>query len=513
MNIKKYRYLLFIAWIFILFLFAEAVAYIYLRMNPKFNYLYLQGYTKVIEQNKAILNQPSSERGFTIFFYGGSTMQGFPFHPTLSPAKWIELFVQKLYPNLKINLINFGEGGKDSNYILLALQNTIQYKPDLVVVLAGHNEFLRNISVDKDNPRQRILLKSSLYRLIDVAIQSFKEKSSFMEFKKKALSDFQAIEAKKALEATKSKVSEPEKPRPPDWWESYFFYPVDVQWAVIGAPEMKERLAKSERNFTMIMELCKANHIPILISTPPYNMKYRPFGNNFATKDESTMKQWKTYALEGFEFYRRQKFQPAIDSFMKAYKIDNTNAFLIFYIAECYEALGDFQNAAYYYQLANRYDLSKNRIFSDVEELMRSISEKEKAPYLNVHNIFMKKWKNGITDYDIIVDNAHPSLFGQYMLSEALFKFIRDNTIIFPSNNDEVPAFETIVINLQLEKEFYYVSNKQLGDYYRNHFDSAFLYYQKAYQAMPTKEITMSIIDLCRRFGKYEEAKPYLESL
>lgn len=80
---------------------------------------------------------------FTIFSYGGSTVYGTPV-PEYGFMAQLDAAVNRAAPG-KYSVCNMGEGGRDSTGVLLDIEKTLQYKPDLIIVLSGHNEFLQPV--------------------------------------------------------------------------------------------------------------------------------------------------------------------------------------------------------------------------------------------------------------------------------------------------------------------------------------------------------------------------------
>lgn len=468
----------------------------YLRLNPALASRYLQGYERVIAENQELLGKSLKERGATIFFYGESTMEGFPFNPVATPATWNEALFRTLYPDRKVNVVNFGKGGRKSDYMFQAVKHSLQYQPDMLLVLIGHNEFLRSSSI-KDEFGRSLLFKSSFVRLVHAGFQSTHESYQVSRFQKQVVEDLK-----------KKPVQEEKKEKPEE-----FFRPVDVDWVVPGSPGMKSRLTELESNLEAMVRLAKEKHVPMVIATPPFNMKVKPYGNCFVIKDKAALSQWEAHAQRGVTLFREKHYDQALTEFEQAEKSDNTNALLAFYMGETLEKLGAFDRAVSYYYRANQYDLGKTRIIEDVETEIRHVCTKHGVSYLNVHDVFVRESENGIVGFSLILDNAHPNLKGQYLLSASLFRFILNNTKLLPQLQGEVPSYDLMVKQFSMSKEFEYIQYRQLGDYYLNHFDKSFAFYEKAYKAMPTKEITLRILALCRKFGKYEEARPYIDKL
>ncbi len=78
---------------------------------------------------------------YIIFSYGESTVYGTPV-PEYGFMAQIDSATKKSDAT-QYTVCNMGEGGRDSNGVLLDVERTLQYKPDLIIVFSGHNDFLQ----------------------------------------------------------------------------------------------------------------------------------------------------------------------------------------------------------------------------------------------------------------------------------------------------------------------------------------------------------------------------------
>lgn len=68
---------------------------------------------------------------FRVFVVGGSIAQG---HSALKPA------LSRALPDARVDFLNCGMGGYDSYREAIVLEEVLQYSPDLIVLMTGHNE-------------------------------------------------------------------------------------------------------------------------------------------------------------------------------------------------------------------------------------------------------------------------------------------------------------------------------------------------------------------------------------
>ncbi len=77
-----------------------------------------------------------------IVVQGGSTAAGFPYGLGASPAGMLERRLRRAYPHRTVEVINTAMSAVNSYTLLDFVDEIIAIEPDLVVVYAGHNEYL-----------------------------------------------------------------------------------------------------------------------------------------------------------------------------------------------------------------------------------------------------------------------------------------------------------------------------------------------------------------------------------
>ncbi len=80
--------------------------------------------------------------GLRIVVQGGSTAAGFPYGLGASPAGMLERRLRETYPHRQVEVINTAMSAVNSYTLLDLADEIIDIEPDLVVVYAGHNEYL-----------------------------------------------------------------------------------------------------------------------------------------------------------------------------------------------------------------------------------------------------------------------------------------------------------------------------------------------------------------------------------
>ena len=100
---------------------------------------------------------------FRIFVQGGSTAAGFPYGRSGSLQGMLYQRFKRLYPDRKIEIISTAMAAVNTYTLLDFADEIIQQKPDLVLIYAGHNEFLGVMGVGSK-------ISSSGSRLLTLAL-------------------------------------------------------------------------------------------------------------------------------------------------------------------------------------------------------------------------------------------------------------------------------------------------------------------------------------------------------
>ena len=79
---------------------------------------------------------------FRVFVLGASTLLGFPNPAQTSFPNYLQRMLEDAYPDRTIEVINCGITAINSFVLLDFIAEVVEHQPDLVLVYAGHNEFI-----------------------------------------------------------------------------------------------------------------------------------------------------------------------------------------------------------------------------------------------------------------------------------------------------------------------------------------------------------------------------------
>jgi tetratricopeptide (TPR) repeat protein len=116
----------------------------YLQTNPEVikRYFPAEEFAPKISPDTYYFPKEKANDTFRIVLQGGSTAAGFPFGRFGSPADMLKTRFKRQYPSKHIEVINTAMSAVNSYTLLDFVDEILAIKPDLVMIYAGHNEYL-----------------------------------------------------------------------------------------------------------------------------------------------------------------------------------------------------------------------------------------------------------------------------------------------------------------------------------------------------------------------------------
>ena len=112
----------------------------YMMVNPKVGKKYFQNFQYDSPANDIFLKK-KPEGTFRIFAMGSSTVLGFPYGDNLMFSRILHLRLREAFPHQEIEVINTAITAINSFTLADYAKQIARWKPDAVLVYAGHNEF------------------------------------------------------------------------------------------------------------------------------------------------------------------------------------------------------------------------------------------------------------------------------------------------------------------------------------------------------------------------------------
>ena len=320
---------------------------------------------------------------FVVFVYGESTVFGEPL-PETGFVRQLEFYFGQLFPQTKVRVVNFGACGMSSTGGLETLQRTIPQKPDLVIVLVGHNEFL---DPRVQPPRLSVVLQ---------------QKSVFL----RELSRYWTFFYVKYFSTRQERLLH--------------------EYNRIIRKTFQQKMAVYRSNLVEIIEVAGKQQIPFLLCTVPYNRFWTPTYH----KDAETAKDFKELILRANGLREQGKVPQARKILEGLLEKDRAIPVVLYLLGLCYDTAGDYKKAEAYLSAAKESDEYRIRVPDAFNEFIHQVSDQKGVYLVDVEREFQRQSPHGIIGYELLADNCHPTPLGNFYIASTILRVLVQNSLV-----------------------------------------------------------------------------------
>ncbi len=338
---------------------------------------------------------PKPEDGFRIFFLGGSTVQGYPHLRNACAPAFLEVILQKMRPDRRIEVINAGVTAINTFSIREWTNEILEHGPDLLVVYAGHNEFYGAYgagSTSSIGTNRKLILAHLAVRRLKIARMLTDMINGIPFLRPKSGGGL--------MERVVEKKSIP-----------------------YDDPIRRACRANFEANLLDIVESARRKGVPILLCGLVSNERdLAPFVSVHPPDLPSdAVDRFDEFFSIGMEAVAAGRFSEGLASFNLALRIDPGYAAAVYRKARCLERLGRIDEARAAYRRARDLDALPFRAPADFTETIREVCAKTDAQYVDVPAAFeAAAGPGGLIGWNLMTDHLHPTMPGHFVLAEAV---------------------------------------------------------------------------------------------
>jgi len=290
-----------------------------------------------------------------IFIVGGSVGYNFGYFDFAN-------YLKQIVPDKDFQVINCGVGAYDSYRETLVIKEILLYKPDLIILFSGNNEFgLKpkiNLLAYHINKHLR---RFKYYRYLQESILNYcynKNKTSYYRNHEEIVRDFSL-------------------------------------------------------NIQHTIALVKSRDIPLIICTLPINFRdCAPQGRRPADKQY----------LQSILLLEKGEYKAAINT-LEHYLVNNPrNAFGLYFLASAYESIGDYVKAKQLYLESVEADFGQGRTLPSLNAIIRKVSKDKKIEFADLENAFMSTSVHGLLGKDQFYDHCHWHFAYNQLVAEYIVK-------------------------------------------------------------------------------------------
>lgn len=353
--------------------------------------------------------QAEKEPGtFRIFVQGGSTAAGYPYGYGASPAGMLQQRLQRTFPERRIEVVTTAVSAVNSYTLLDFSGEILEQEPDLVVIYAGHNEYLGILGVGSSfsvGSRRPLVL-------------------SFL-----ALKDVRLLQL---LRRGWGSASGALGPGPEDETRTTLMERVVAEDRIpYGSSLYRRGLAQYRANLRALLARYREAGVPVYVGTLVSNERDQPpfvSGHGPGVDVEA----WRRHFDAGLAALETGAPAAALEAFDAALAEDSLHADVHFGRGRALEALGRYGEAREAYLAAKDRDELRFRAPQAANGVLREVAARESAIVVEVQEAFAARAEHGLVGHGLMLEHLHPNLSGYFVLADALYDALHETGAVEP---------------------------------------------------------------------------------
>lgn len=363
------------------------------------------------------------ERAFRAFFLGGSTVQGRPYAIETAFPRWIQESLEVRDPNRVWEMVNCGGISYASYRLVSILKECLsQYQPDLIVLCSGQNEFLedRTYGDIKHASKSYSWIREQLssWRLYQIMRQGW-------------------IQLGHRTGEPSSVASESLRPILPSEVDAFLDYENGLE-AYHWDPAWRRGVGEHfVHNIERIVHLCDEASVPLVILSPPVNLRSSPPFKSEHRADLSAagLDEWQGVVMKARSLYSEAP-REAIGWLQKAIALDPQYSDTHFALGTLLEGMGRRYEARQSYLRAKELDICPLRILESERKTLERIAKQHGLPFLDLHSYLEEQSDYLSLGSEWLVDHVHPSISGHQMIARKVMEIFLEEGWVEDEEDD-----------------------------------------------------------------------------
>lgn len=346
----------------------------------------------VPEFKESLFRKEKLPNTFRVFCLGGSTMFGVPYQMNANIPGILRKQLRNAFPEKDIEVVNWGASAINSNAILDLSRELSQFKPDLICIYMGHNEFYGPEGIGASFLEKSVPLLITLkYRVRELRI---------VRLLSRLLAD---DKAKLGIDQNLMQQVSGEAKVPLD--------SDDARWVF-------EHFGK---NLNRLLEFWKGENVALVVSDVSSNLLFPPFAHPDVPKSmiDAVASSTAERNLEGI----LKLLEPL-------HKQDSTNAYVEYWIGNSLLGMNRWGSAKPYLVRARDHDLLKFRAPSQINSIIHRVCDEQSVSVITADSLFSSLCANDIPGNELFWEHLHPNVRGYYAIGRAFFECINQNRLV-----------------------------------------------------------------------------------
>lgn len=341
----------------------------FLIVNPGAGKKYFQKLEYTAPPNDIFLREKPEET-FRLFVMGSSTVVGFPYKENLMFSRILHKQLQEAFLGKHIEIVNTAITAINSFTLRDYTKEIMKYKPDGVLIYAGHNEFYGAFGVGSNEN----MSKSPRLTRLHLWFMDFRFYQLFRNITSSTLGKIASGKSKQ-VHGTLMKRIVGDKDIPYDS-DNYHL-----------------AMSRYRQNMDKLISQFSEKNIPVFLSEVISNVKdIEPLSYLSTTQENEAMKAYRT--------------------------------------AEANYEKGDYLSAKELYNKARDLDGVRFRASGEVNQIIGELSIKYSTNLVSMLQAFEDNSPHGIIGGNLLTEHVHPNISGCFLMAETFFSEITGSGIL-----------------------------------------------------------------------------------
>lgn len=444
----------------------------YMIVNPEIGKKYFQKFEYTAPANDIFLAEKPGNT-FRVFVMGSSTVFGFPYERNLMFSRILHKQLEDAYPEKEIEVVNTAITAINSFTLLDFTSQILKYKPDAILIYAGHNEFYGAFGIGSNETMSRNRGLTSLHiKLMDLKI-------------------YQLV--RNIIAGVSQKIASGNKEEVHGTLMKRMVGNKDI---LLGSEEYNIAMKRYKQNMGEILKKAGKRKVPVFFSELVCNIN----------------------GMEPFNSIADGNLEAAIDVYKKA---------------QAAEKNGEYETAFNLYYKAKDLDCIRFRASEDVNRIVNELVEEYKVYRVPMLYIFQNNSPNKLIGNNLMTEHVHPNIDGNFLMAQAFFTEIVKSGVAGTQNASSViplqyykrnwgyTALDSLLAHhrIQLLKGFWpFVTDINKEYNYKNIYRPKSLPDSLAFTVMKNSDLSLDEVrlDLARKYeksGQIEKAYKEYEAL
>lgn len=380
--------------------------------------------------------KPNSLR---VVVQGESTTAGYPYGLGASLAGILQQRLQNQYPDRNVEVIQTAMAAVNSYTLLDFSDEILKIKPDVVVIYAGHNEYLGIMGVGSAYASHSRATTLLMLKLKDSRIFQVLQKL-YINIKKKPEALTQGGDRTLMAKVAREKN------------------------IAFGSPLYQQGLDQLEGNMKMLLARYRNAGIPVYVGTIASNLRdQKPFNSALADAELQRVidEVSAQLAINNHEMESAAIVQPLepetlqkLITTLRKNLGDTQHALAAYQLGRLFDLAGDYSHAKEWYTKARDWDELRFRAPSAMNDIIRKLASESGVYLVESEKLLVEKSPQNIVGKELMLEHLHPNVEGYFLLGESYYQQLLAHLNL----NPKTPRIDAAVARQQvpvLPAEYY----------------------------------------------------------